>query len=75
MFLLLTHQAVKSIGQGVFIAAEPGESQEYHKCVFNVWSAAILLLSNKLQPIRASFRGKNGIILKCRARSKYPCLT
>lgn len=62
-FLLLTHQAVKSIGWGVFIIAELGESEGYHKCVFNVWSAAILLLSNKLQPIRASVRGKNSSVL------------
>lgn len=35
MFLLLRHQAVKSLGRGVFISADPGESEGYHKCIFN----------------------------------------
>lgn len=37
MFLLLRHQAVKSLGSAILISfiSGPGESEGYHKCIFN----------------------------------------
>lgn len=61
-FLLLRQQAVKSLGRGVFNLADPGESEGCHKCIFN-GQLQFLLISNKLQQIRASFRERKSSMI------------
>lgn len=60
MFLLLRHQAVKSLGSAVLISSGPGESEGYHKCIFN--DRMQLHSSNESQPIRL-FRAKNSLVI------------